>query len=279
MKKVANDLIQLQDLFEARAQQEALAAHGRLTQIDESIQAMLKGIPPDIAGLFQRLQKRSHSAIVPVVNGVCGGCGMALPISMVHAIHAAAAIHTCPSCSRFLYRPDDAAPRHLPGKQSERSPIKAGIARFTSPGLMLPQLASTDRDAAIGEICSVMEAQEFVTHGPRLAEAALHRESLASTAFDHGLAFPHARGVEGGGLTLALGVSPKGIRFTPEQKTLTRIIFFVAIPTAASAFYIRLLAGLTKTFGEESAREKLLTAGTQDKLWKALCQTTRRAII
>jgi len=278
VKKVINALIQLQDLVEARAQQEALASRGRLAQLEESIQGMLAGLPADTASQFLRLQKRSHQAIVPVVNGVCGGCGMAIPVSQVHAVHAAMSLHTCPACSRFLYYPEDSAPRRLPQKRAAGEPVKVGIARFSSPGLMLPSLASEDRDASITEMCSVMEAQGFVNNGTRLAEEALKREAIASTAFEHGLAFPHARGVEGGGLTLALGLSAKGIRFGGDQRALTRIVFLVAIPTAASAFYLKLLAGLTKTFQDEAAREKLFEAGTADKLWKALCQATRRAI-
>ena len=131
MKKVINDLIQLQDLFEARAQQEALATRGRLIQLEESIQAMLSGLPPETAVQFQRLQKRSHQAIVPVVNGVCGGCGMAIPVSQVHAVHAAMSLHTCPACSRFLYYPEDSAPRRLPQKRMVGEPLKIGIARFS----------------------------------------------------------------------------------------------------------------------------------------------------
>ncbi len=278
MKKVINDLIQLQDLFEARAQQEALATRGRLAQLDESIQTMLSGLPADTGSQFQRLQKRSHQAIVPVVNGVCGGCGMAIPVSQVHAVHAAITLHTCPACSRFLYYPDDSAPRRVPTKRLANEPLKVGIARFSAPGLMIPELAAAERDDAIAEICATMEAQGFVNNGSRLAEEALKREAIASTAFDHGLAFPHARGVEGGGLSLAMGISPKGIRFGADPRALTHIVFFVAIPTAASAFYLKLLAGLTKTFQEESARAKILEAGAQDKLWKTLCQLTRRAI-
>lgn len=278
MKKVINVLIQLQDLVEARAQQETLASRGRLDQLDQSIQAMLGGLPQETATQFQRLQKRSHQAIVPVVNGVCGGCGMAIPVSQVHAVHAAISLHTCPACSRFLYYPEDSAPRRLPQKRTAGEPVKIGIARFSSPGLMIPSVAAVDRDEAITEICGVMEAQGFVNNGARLAEEALKREAIASTAFEHGLAFPHARGVEGGGLTLAMGLSAKGIRFGADQRSLTRIVFFVAIPTAASAFYLKLLAGLTKTFQEDAAREKLLEAGSQEKLWKTLCQLTRRAI-
>ena len=95
---------------------------------------------------------------------------------------------------------------------------------------------------------------------------------------DHGLAFPHVRGVEGGGLTMALGISHKGIRANPSERTLTHIVFFIVIPTAASVFYLRLLAGIVQTFSKKNEREKLLEAKTPEELWAALVKATRNTI-
>ena len=92
------------------------------------------------------------------------------------------------------------------------------------------------------------------------------------------MAFPHVRGVEGGGLTLALGINRKGVRFDTAGRGLTHIIFFIVIPTAASVFYLRLLSGLTQTFYRKDAREKLLAAQNSEELWSALVKTTRYTI-
>ena len=279
MKKVVNQLIQLQELLEARAQQETLVGRGRLAQLDESIGVMSKELPVAIVAQFERLQKKGHVAIVPVVNGVCTGCGMTLPVSQVHAVHLAKEYQFCPNCSRFLYYPESSTPRRLAKSKRHTEPLKAGIARFSAPEIMIPSLNAGERDAAIAEICAQLQEQGFVDNGARLAEEALKREAIVSTAVEHGIAFPHVRGVEGGGLTLAVALSKKGIRFSPESKSLTHIIFFVAIPTAASAFYLKLLSGLTKAFEDEENREKIVTSETPDQLWKALLQTTRRTIL
>jgi mannitol/fructose-specific phosphotransferase system IIA component (Ntr-type) len=94
---------------------------------------------------------------------------------------------------------------------------------------------------------------------------------------ENGLAFPHVRGVEGGGLTLAMGVSKKGIPWDDAGK-LVNIVFFITIPTAVSAFYLRLMSGLTETFLKEQNREAILEAKTSEELWKALLKTTRYSI-
>ena len=94
---------------------------------------------------------------------------------------------------------------------------------------------------------------------------------------ENGLAFPHVRGIEGGGLTLALGVSKKGVPFD-EQGSVAHFIFLVTIPSAVSAFYLRLLSGLTETFLKPQNRDALLAAETPEQLWKALIKATRYSI-
>lgn len=276
MQRWINQLIQLQELIFARDQQQASMAGARLSALETSIQTLEEELPDDIRAHFVKMHKKGNLAIVPIANGVCSACGMAIPVSQVHAVHAADKIYHCPSCARFLFF-QSSSPRRL-GKQRRRSePAQVGLARFSSPQLMIPQLAATERDEVIAEMSARMEAEGFIDSATRLTEEALKREAIASTAVDQGLAFPHVRGVEGGGLTLALGVSRKGVRFG-GSKTLSRLIFFMVIPTAASAFYLRLLSGLTQSFREEEAREALFKAETQDDLWKALIKVTRQTI-
>lgn len=274
MQRWINHLIQLQDLIFAREQQEASMPGTRLSSLETSIQTLQAELPDDMRSQFVKMHKKATLAIVPISSGVCSACGMAIPVSQVHAVHAADRVYQCPSCARFLFY-QEGAPRRLSQRRRRSEPVQVGMARFSSPALMIPQLASQERDDVVAELCQRMEAEGFVDHGSRLAEEALRREAIASTAVDHGLAFPHVRGVEGGGLTLALGLSKKGVRFGGSSKTLTRLVFFIVIPTAASAFYLRLLSGLTQTFREEEAREQLFKAESQEELWKALTKATR----
>ena len=85
-------------------------------------------------------------------------------------------------------------------------------------------------------------------------------------------------GSQGGGLTLALGLKEKGLDFGAPDEKLTKIIFLIVIPTPASAFYLRLLAGLAKTFSESDARKAMLECTTPAQMWKALTKLTRTTI-
>lgn len=272
-----NHLIQLQELSLIRAEQKAHRGGHRLDELDASIADLTGQLSPEVQSLVARMQKRDSIIIVPMMNGTCTACGMRLPTSHVQQVKVSDQLQVCPICTRLLYF-QEGLPRHV-GKAALRTePRKVGIARFSSPGLVIPRIKATTRDEAIRELAAKMQEEGFVDDAGKLADAAMKREAIVSTALDHGLAFPHVRGVEGGGLTLGLGVSTKGIKFDGHDKNLTKIIFFLVIPTAASAFYLKLLAGLAETFADADARKTLMAEDAPEKMWKALVKLTRKTI-
>ncbi len=137
-------------------------------------------------------------------------------------------------------------------------------------------MQATTRDEAIRELATCLHTAGFVDDAEKLVHAAIERENILSTAMENGLAFPHVRGVEGGGLTLAMGTSPRGVAFDGEH--MVNIVCFFTIPTAVSAFYLRLMAGLTETFLKAQNREALLAATTPEQLWKTLVKSSRYTI-
>jgi mannitol/fructose-specific phosphotransferase system IIA component (Ntr-type) len=233
-------------------------------------------LAPDIKSLYQRLYKKDHIVMAPMYNGCCSTCGMRLPISQVQAVRMMKQIQNCPNCARILFEEADAP--HWVGEMPSRSePRKSGISRFSAESLMVHDLQATTVSEAIFELAQAMEKKNFVSGSEKLVQAALEREAVLSTAMENGLAFPHVRGVEGGGLTLALGVSKKGIKWD-DNKNTANLIFFITIPTAVSAFYLRLMAGLTETFLKEQNRELILQSESAEQLWKALNKATRYTI-
>jgi mannitol/fructose-specific phosphotransferase system IIA component (Ntr-type) len=202
---------------------------------------------------------------------------MGLSTSLINEIHHADEIHRCLNCTRYLYVPSEVVAReHASRKYGEKQQI--GIARFSTQPLMITPLTGDTPEAVLGELCTRMQERGFVESSDQLLEAALQREAIISTAVDSGMAFPHVRGVEGGGLTMALGIHKKGIHFGGPGRTLTRIFFFMTIPTATSAFYLKLISGLSQTFREKEARETLLAATSEEELWKAVVRQTRKVI-
>jgi mannitol/fructose-specific phosphotransferase system IIA component (Ntr-type) len=270
-------LIQLQDLVAARAQLQASMPSQHPQQLDRNIKAMASELPPDLRAHFNRLLQKSIEAIVPITGSNCSGCGFVLTKTMVNSIHAGAELNRCPNCTRIVYAPDVPLTRRSP-RRRWGDPVKRGIERFSAPELMIPVLKGTTPDEVLLELCEGMKNEGYVDDCTDLHEAAMEREAIISTAVENGLAFPHIRGVEGGGLTLALGISKKGIKFGAPKDRLTKIFFYMVIPTAASAFYLKLLSGLAQSFANKEARDAVLKAKTQDELWKALVKSTRKMV-
>lgn len=278
MRSVLNHLVQLQELTLIRDEQRSLpGGMAKLGRLNEDIDSMTDALVPDVKALYMRLYKRDHIVVAPLNDGSCSMCGMRLAISTIQAVRLCRELQMCPSCTRILH--DTTGPKWV-GERPKRtvSERKAGIARFSAPDLMVPDLKAKTREEAIAALAKVMESERFVDNAAKLVDAALGRESVVSTAVGHGIAFPHVRGVEGGGLAMALGVSREGIAFDGPDAAPTHFVFFSTIPTAVSAFYLKLMAGISEAFRKESNRTAALEADTPEALWRVLAKATRYTV-
>ena len=273
MKSQINILRQLQELVLTRDEHHQTGDGSHLDSLNDSIDALQQKLDPQVAGLYDRLYKKNHIVISAMSNNCCAVCGMQVPIAQGQQVRLAQHLVTCSSCGRILFADDEAVVNV--SEAPDRDNPKTGISRFSAEELMLVDLGDGTREDAIAKLAQAMEDHKFISNADNLVTAAMERESVLSTAMEGGLAFPHVRGVEGGGLTLAMGVSKKGVDWDGEK---VNIVFLSAIPVAVSAFYLRLMAGLTQAFSKESNRKALLEAKDAAALWKALQKATRQTV-
>jgi len=276
MHSLVNHLSQLQELVLIRDEHRTTGDGSHMERLNDSIDELTDKLPREVKALYSRLYKKDHLVMAPMYNGCCAICGMRLPVSMVQSVRILKTMQNCPSCARILFEESD-APRWVGEKPSRSAPRKSGISRFSAESLMLTDMKAESAADAIAALAKLMEEQNFISNSGKLIESALEREAVLSTAMDSGIAFPHVRGVEGGGLTMALGVSKKGFVYD-EEGTKVNIVFFMTIPTAVSAFYLRLMAGLTESLVKEQNRDALLSADSSVLLWKALTKATRYTV-
>jgi mannitol/fructose-specific phosphotransferase system IIA component (Ntr-type) len=276
MNKILNELIQLQELEFALMEQRQLVDESRLADLEEAIAALMGDLPDNVAAVYRRLKAQGPPVIVAETDGRCSACGMSLPTAQVGAIIAAESLQRCQNCNRILYHLE-APPRQSRSDPREKR-AQAGVARFSSVDLMMPRLEAENGRDAIVELAELMAERGFVENPDPLVAAALRREASAPTALGHGLAIPHVRGVEGGGLTFSLGLKPDGLKFDPSTNEPAQVVFFMVIPAAASSFYLRLLSGLIETFRDERARDKLLACEAPEAMWKVLNKLTAKTI-
>lgn len=277
MKSQINLLNQLQELVLTRDEHHQTGDGSHMDALNASIDALVDKLAPQPKALYQRLYKKNHVVMAPMVNGCCAACGMRLPISQVQQVRLAKTLQACSSCGRIIYDEEEDAPRSVAEKPARGEPRKTGISRFSAEGLMVCELKGAKPEEAVRALAEAMASNAFVSNPAALVVAAMERESVLSTAIGNGLAFPHVRGVEGGGLTLALGVSKEGIAWDASGERV-HLVFFSVIPVAVSAFYLRLMAGLTEAFAKQENRDALMAAGTPADLWEAFMRATRYTI-
>ena len=273
MKSQINILRQLQELVLTRDEHHQTGDGSHLDALNDAIDALQQKLEPQVTGLYERLYKKSHIVISAMSNNCCAVCGMQVPIAQGQQVRLAQHLVTCSSCGRILFSDEDAAVNV--SEAPDRDDPKTGISRFSAAELMLVDLDAGTREEAIARLAAAREEHKFIANADSLVTAALEREGVLSTAMEGGLAFPHVRGVEGGGLTLAMGVSKKGIDWAGET---VNIVFLSAIPVAVSAFYLRLMAGLAQSFAKEANRKAVLEAKDAAALWKALQKATRQTV-
>ncbi|MBQ5794951.1 MAG: PTS sugar transporter subunit IIA, partial [Kiritimatiellae bacterium] len=254
MKSQINILRQLQELVLTRDEHHQTGDGSHLDSLNDSIDALHRKLEPQVMGLYDRLYKKSHIVISAMSNNCCAVCGMQVPIAQGQQVRIAQHLVTCSSCGRILFASDGDAPRNV-AEAPDRDNPKTGISRFSAEELMLVDLQADTREGAIVALAKAMEDNKFIANADNLVSQALERESILSTAIGDGVAFPHVRGVEGGGLTLAMGISKNGIDWDGEK---VNIVCLSAIPVAVSAFYLRLMSGLTQAFSKEPNRNALL---------------------
>ncbi|MFH1038310.1 MAG: PTS sugar transporter subunit IIA [PVC group bacterium] len=277
MRELYNRLIQLQQLYFAREEQLVTRDGKNLKTLESAIASLLTRLPPDTADFFQELQSRTPPAAAPVMNETCCGCGIDLPTSLCAELpHMDELIH-CPNCARYLY-PFEPGRLTIRDDTLQRSLPRLGIERFSSEKLMIPRLQARDKKEAITELAQLMADQLYFSDPQMLIDRALEREVIVSTAVEHSLAFPHVRGIDTGSLTVALGLKKQGIPFGAPKNRLTKIIFFIVIPIASSAFYLTLLAGLIESLSAADARKKLLGCSEQNQVWRMLKKLTKAHI-
>lgn len=274
MKSQLNNLQQLQELVLTRDEHHQTGDGSHLDSLNDSIAALQEKLDPQVAGLYARLYKKSHIVMAAMSNGCCSVCGMQVPIAQSQQVRLAKHLVTCSSCGRILFASDaDAA--HNVSDRYDRDAPKTGISRFSAEELMLADLDSDTAEGAITALAKLMEENKFISNADSLVTAAMNREGVLSTAIGGSLAFPHVRGVEGGGLTLAMGVSKKGIDWAGEK---VHVVFLSAIPVAVSAFYLRLMSGIIQSFSKKDNLTSALNAKDPASLWKTLVKATRHTV-
>jgi len=126
MNEPMQNLLKLQTMEFSETGDETTAA---------KIAALRARIPPPILGHYDRFQVRDKKGLAAVVNQVCTGCHMRLPLGVIMTLKHGQDLQLCDSCGRYLYLPDEV----------ESAPV-------TAPRAAKPVQATHRRKKTVAEI-------------------------------------------------------------------------------------------------------------------------------
>jgi predicted nucleic acid-binding Zn-ribbon protein len=76
----------------------------RLAELEAERKEAAAPIEPEALDLYQRIfAKKPDAAVVPLENGICGGCHMKVVMGTIQEVRASGKIVQCDSCARILY--------------------------------------------------------------------------------------------------------------------------------------------------------------------------------
>ena len=153
------------------------------------------------------------------------------------------------------------------------------VSSLLSPESVAVPLAATTRFSVLKELVKLAEKSWQVYDPAAVLEAVRHREDMASTALDNGVAIPHPRRTMPtvlGESVLAYGRTASGIPFGAPSGGLTDIFFLICCQDDYT--HLQVLARLSRLLLRPGFIDALRDAETPTETWH-LIEATERELL
>ena len=114
------------------------------------------------------------------------------------------------------------------------------------PEVVKVPLVSTTKTEVIRELVELLRDAGKISDVEAVYDALMKRESMGSTGLEQGIAVPHAKTAAVGALTVALGISPRGIDFQAIDGNPSKLFFLLLAPPDQSGPHIEALADIAR---------------------------------
>lgn len=129
----------------------------------------------------------------------------------------------------------------------------------------IPLQATTKREV-LRELVELLYERRRVAQADTVYEALLAREQLGSTGLDGGIAVPHCKSDAVKGLTVAIGVSPRGVSFDSLDGKPSQLFFLLVAPPDQTGPHIAALAEIAKITKARSFCSSIVAARDADEV-------------
>jgi PTS system nitrogen regulatory IIA component len=135
-------------------------------------------------------------------------------------------------------------------------------------------LKSTDKEGAIRELVDLLVSAGDIKKEDKekLMEILLNREALGSTGIGQGVGIPHGKSNMVKNLSLAFGLSQKGVAFDSLDGEPVHIFFLLVAPEDSAGPHLKALARISRLLKDKYFRDNLKQARDEKTLLKIISQ-------
>lgn len=152
----------------------------------------------------------------------------------------------------------------------------ARIQDLLDGDLIIENLAATDKAGVIREFASLLAARGKVRDRDALARVILEREAQGSTGIGDGIAIPHAKSREIGGMIVAYGRSAQGVDFQSLDGKPAHLFFLLVTPEDRPAEHLKMLARISRIMRNPPLRERLKTCTEREDIRRLIADEDSR---
>ncbi len=131
-------------------------------------------------------------------------------------------------------------------------------------------MAATTKEEAVRELVETLFAAGKIVDKNTAINAILDREAKGSTGLEDGIAVPHGKTLAARELTVAIGISPKGIEFGSMDGKPTRLFFLLLAPPDVTGPHIAALADIARLSRSKALCSALMECRSPGEVLKLL---------
>ena len=129
---------------------------------------------------------------------------------------------------------------------------KIELENYFKEKLFITEMKASNKEEALSELLDLFVEGKYIRNREIVLEMLHQRETLGSTGIGKGIAIPHGRTTAAADVTIAFGLSQKGIEFDSIDKKPAHLFFMViAPPHDEGNTYLPVLGSLVTILNEK----------------------------
>lgn len=146
------------------------------------------------------------------------------------------------------------------------------ISEILNKDLLILDLQSKNKKGVLEELAAVLVDQGKLSDLERVVEVLLDREKLGSTGIGDGIAIPHGKIKDLGGVVASFGRSREGVDFESIDQKSTHLFFLLVAPENSAGVHLKALARISRLLKDPSFRRRLMEAESREELFQIISE-------